>query len=958
MGDNDNQKVSDLEDLLGGREFQVLGLDTDFNMEIKGQPPCTMNCPSGVNAKAYVNLIGTKRYEEAFDVVVRNCTFPGICGRICTHPCQEACTLSDVGAIPIMELKRFVADYKYSHVPGGIYPPKSGETGEHIRLGKKIAVVGSGPAGCTSALDLAALGYDITLFESHDSPGGMLSQGIPDYRLPKKVVDLEMDYIRSSGVKIETSKKIDNADSLRKMGFDMIILAAGTMKDRRLPIEGFDKEGVIACMPFLRNVNHGNKEDIHGKVLVIGGGSSAFDCARVAKRLGAERVTIVYRRSLEEMPAMKEEIEEANEEGIEIQKLSIPVRIIGGDKVTSMEFIKADLGEVDESGRKRPVPREGTEFQLEADLVITAVGFTSDILSFSENLELTSQGTVRIDSNGGTNIPDIFAAGDVVSGPSSVIEAIASGHDAAYGVHLRLSKEKGQPVMLREMPVILNEPYKEKASVIANLMNPEERDSNFHEVNLGLSKNQALSESARCIRCASCFECAVCLGECDYKQISGSINNTRFLIKSTIDFSKIIYDSPKEVTFSSDSNVQKVILETLTAKVDPGFCIACGRCEEACGYRAVQVKIKMDEPMAAFVDHDTCKCCGACSAVCPTGAISQGVMSPEKVRELIQSIAKKEPVVFGCIWGRKNPVLSTDNVTIMCTRMIRPSMILEALALGIPGIIVNPCSIEDGCHYFPFEPSIEDIVCRTNDILDYAGLSSKRVIVRRFPSFEMDFVVNEFSKNLKEMEIGPIPESPFEGDNRISRSITWLMELHGSENMEEKIGNLALLYLFFHAEGFDVLDEMKGSVEKIIENEIMEKDIAHLSIKSILEKVKVPESLKTDTTVGLIPSSVFGLDPARVKEILSQIEGLKVITLKPPDDLEINKLNSRTKGLALELLKQAQESGVDVLVPLSILDLVQLKLYTREGSWSTTQIMVKDIFSILNHLSSISGGEV
>jgi hypothetical protein len=289
--------------------------------------------------------------------------------------------------------------------------------------------------------------------------------------------------------------------------------------------------------------------------------------------------------------------------------------------------------------------------------------------------------------------------------------------------------------------------------------------------------------------------------------------------------------------------------------------------------------------------------------------------------------------------------------------MIRPSMLLEALASGIPGIIVNPCTIGEGCHYFPFEPSIEDMVCRTNDILDYAGLTSERLKVIRFPSFEKDYVLNEFSKKVRGLDIPVIQKIPFEGSNRLSRSVKWLSGIEGFDNKEETVGKLAILYLFFHAEGFDILDEMKCSVENIIEKEIKEKDMANLPFNSVLERARIPKSLERDYTIGLVPPSDSGLDSAKVQGLLSQIEGLNIITLQAQEDLDIDKLNSRTKALALELLKEAEENKVDVLVPLSISDLAQLKIFTRGGSWVTTEVSVKDIFSVLHHLNSISGGE-
>jgi NADPH-dependent glutamate synthase beta subunit-like oxidoreductase/ferredoxin/coenzyme F420-reducing hydrogenase delta subunit len=963
-----NNKDPELMALLREKAAQLKGLDHDYSIEIQGQPPCNMHCPSGVNAKAYVNLIAARKYEEAFNVILQTLPFPGVCGRICTRPCEDFCILKENGVVPIKELKRFVTDYKYSHIPGGMIHPIQSTDEEHIKLAKKVAVVGAGPAGLTAALDLAALNYNVTIYESQKAPGGMLNQGIPGYRLPHRVVKVEIETIKRYGIDIKTSSKIEDTETLRSMDYDAIILATGTMKDLSLPIPGIDTKGVLFCLPFLRKVNMDKKVDISGNVLVLGGGSSAFDCARSAKRMGAKKVTIVYRRTISEMPAAKEEVQEAKEEGIEILELAIPSRVIGEDKVLGMEFLKAELGDVDESKRRRPIPIEGSEFQLKADFVITAVGFTSNIADFSKELELTDQGIVKTDLNGQTNVDYLFAAGDVALGPSSVIEAIASAHEVAYGVHLKLSGEMPYKRDTKEMPIIVDEPEKTDSISEAACLPPTQREGNFSEVNLGFSEFTALTEAARCVKCASCFECAICLGDCTYKQIIGTMDENQYLIKCPISLSKKIYDAPKDVSIVSETGERKIQLETLTANVDSGFCIACGRCEESCPYSAVKVVLKKNEPMSAFVDHDLCKCCGACTGGCPTGAISQGIMSPDTIREKIVSKGKrKESIIFGCVWGNKIPYFSRNEIIFICTRMIRPSDLISALAYGNSGVIINPCSEKEGCHYSSFEPSIESIASATNYLLDYVGVKTSRIKVKRFNWRYEEEELTAFSDELKESGVKTLPQIAYEGDNRISRTLNWLLEFRQKEMVdngdtvnhkkEDTVGLLALVHLLLDAEGFNVLDEVVNSIKKILGKDIYEKKAAQITIGSLFKNINIPKISQSEVVIGLIPSENKGMDIESVTKKLSQIKGAKIITLKPQENFDINVLNSRSKTMAMELFKKAEDMGINILVPLSIMDLALLKIYSRPGAWQTSSVEVTDVFTIISRLMSDVGGE-
>ena len=318
--------------------------DKCYSVEFSSTPQCTSACPAGVNVKAYVNLIADKRYEDALSVVLGSNPFPGICGRVCTHPCESECLLGEYShPIAIRSLKRFAADYEMSrrHL--------SAEKNKIVHR-EKIAVIGAGPAGLTAASDLSDEGYEVTVFERAPVPGGMLVLGIPRYRLPRRIVDFEIGAITLKGVHIELDSEIGNAQELFEKGYSAVIIAAGAVKDRPLHIPGSHRTGVWGSISFLERINLGESLTLEGRVVVVGGGSSAFDAARTAVRCGADEVTVVYRRTENEMPADRDEIKEAKDEGVKIVTLAVPKEILGDDEVEGMCFVKARLGELDDSG--------------------------------------------------------------------------------------------------------------------------------------------------------------------------------------------------------------------------------------------------------------------------------------------------------------------------------------------------------------------------------------------------------------------------------------------------------------------------------------------------------------------------------------------------------------------------------------------------------------------------------
>jgi NADPH-dependent glutamate synthase beta subunit-like oxidoreductase/2,4-dienoyl-CoA reductase-like NADH-dependent reductase (Old Yellow Enzyme family) len=470
-------------------------------------PPCKTACPAGLDIRSYIDLAAQGQYEKALEVIESKVPFPASVGRICPHPCESKCNRANYDiSIAINSLKRFIADKVASQ--GG---RKRIEAFPRIRE-ERVAVVGSGPAGLTAAFHLAKLGYGVTVFEAARVPGGMLMLGIPEYRLPKGVLRSEIDAVRKYGVEIRLNTPVGkngvSVESLWDQGYKAIIIATGAHKSIRLGVEGETLKGVYQGTAFLKDVNMGSPAAIGEKVVIVGGGNVAIDAARSAYRLGAKEVAVVYRRTRGEMPAYPEEIDAAEAEGIKIIYLAAPVKVIGeSGKVTGLQCIRTKLGEPDQSGRKRPVPVEGSEFEIAAETVITAVGEMPDLSALGAGKFVTSKkGTLLAhDVSKVTNVAGIFACGDVVSGPATVIEAIASGQRAARGVERFLT---GEPLDDEEPPVrtiaiedIEIEWFRKRERQRMASLNVGKRTGNFEEVDLGFTELSAQAEADRCFQC-------------------------------------------------------------------------------------------------------------------------------------------------------------------------------------------------------------------------------------------------------------------------------------------------------------------------------------------------------------------------------------------------------------------------------------------------------------------------
>jgi len=489
---------------------------------------CKDACPIHMNVPGYVSLIREGKLREAYELMRRTNPLPAVCGRVCYAPCEDACSRGQMDEpVASRALKRFIADQ---------VSIDDLEIPQVSKNGKKVAIIGSGPAGLAAAHDLALKGYEMTIFEALPEPGGMLRYGIPEYRLPKEILRKEIRYIERLGVEIKTNTSIDEPaqfEELRK-AYQALFVATGAPESLRLDVPGEDLPGVIQAIEFLRDMNTGKKVGVGKRVAVIGGGNTAIDASRVAKRLGAE-VRIVYRRSREEMPAAPEEVEAAEAEGIKIDFLAAPTGIIAeAGKVSKVKCIKMELGEPDETGRRRPIPVKGSEFVVDSDTVIPALGQASNA-EFAERLgaEASRRGMIAVDeATLATNIEGIFAGGDVITGPAMVIDAIAAGKKAAQSIDEYLkgevltSKEnKRTPQKLSEEEIsALRQRFPCQNRVKAEELGSEARARTFEEVQRGYSALEAQQESGRCLasQIEGCIECGECKEACEANAIDFS----------------------------------------------------------------------------------------------------------------------------------------------------------------------------------------------------------------------------------------------------------------------------------------------------------------------------------------------------------------------------------------------------------------------------------------------------
>ncbi len=455
---------------------------------------CSSACPAHVNVPEYVGLIAEGRFAEALDVIRRRNPLPSVCGRACDHPCEVFCRRGDIDApVAVRQLKRFVTD----HVTDSGHPP----TWTGPRRGR-VAVIGSGPAGLTAAYFLAIMGHEVKIFEALDAVGGLLAVGIPPYRLPKEVLQRDIDYIVRAGVEIETGHRIESLESLA--GFDAVFVATGAHKSTTLGIPGEEMKGVHDALSFLRQAIVGEIKELSGRVVVIGGGNAAIDAARTALRLGAGPVTILYRRTREEMPALSEEIEDALAEGVELHTLVAPVAIEGSGRVQAVRCQEMMLGDADEGGRRRPIPKPDFDVLIEADHVIMAIGQGPELdFAQTDGRLVVARGRIVADPvSQRSGEGEVFAGGDAVTGPATIIEAIAAGQKAAKAIDVYLGGSGELPAdTALATDAKPDEEYGAVPRQAVCHLSPRERACVFDEVVHGYSAETACLEARRCLRC-------------------------------------------------------------------------------------------------------------------------------------------------------------------------------------------------------------------------------------------------------------------------------------------------------------------------------------------------------------------------------------------------------------------------------------------------------------------------
>lgn len=636
-------------------------------------PPCQAACPINTDVRGYVTALGRGDIEEAITIIRRVNPLPSVCGRICTRLCESACRRGQIDRpIAIRALKRFAADEaKHPWFP----PPV------RISYPEKIAIVGSGPAGLTAAHDLARLGYRVTLYEAQPLLGGLLREGIPRYRLPRDIVERDIDAILALGVETRTGVVLGKDFTVRELRemYDAIFIAIGSQKSMLPGCAGQDLDGVWSGVEFLKRIDRGDLSLPGQTVVIIGGGHTAIDAARTCIRLGCRRVTVVYRRTIEEMPAGRDEVEQAEMEGVRFHYCSAPVEFVGRERVRAVRCIKMEMGEPDATGRRRPIPIAHSEFEIEADAVIVAIGYAPDVEELSrEGLEVGRKGTLLADPNtGAVDTKGVFAAGDVVTGPLSVIEAMASGRKTALAMHAFLRKIPSAPVdnriALRPLDESLARMIPREERQQMPVLPVEERTHSFDEVEIGYSPEQARREALRCLNCGAgavvaptCAACLNCVRICPY---------------------------------------EIPVVEAERAEIDISQCQACGICATECPARAIQLQVdvshELKETMGRVLD---------------------------RAREEMPSLA-----VFGFYCCYDHPIGPPDDddglhwLPIPCTGRLTESEILYPFELGADGVVVHACE-QSECRFRHGARWVETHVANVKKVLKNTGLGEDRLL--------------------------------------------------------------------------------------------------------------------------------------------------------------------------------------------------------------------------------------
>jgi NADPH-dependent glutamate synthase beta subunit-like oxidoreductase/coenzyme F420-reducing hydrogenase delta subunit len=608
-------------------------------------PPCQAACPLQQDIREYVDLTAQGRVMEALQVIRSGNPFPSICGYVCTHPCEDACRRAQVDKpVAIRALKRFAVEF------GG---DRMIQSEAETTRGDKVAIVGSGPAGLACAYYLRKLGYPATIFEAHSELGGMLRVGIPQYRLPREILDTEVQRLTQMGVEIRTNTRVVSLDLLFDMGYKAVFVTIGAHQGLRMGIEGEESPGVIDGATFLREVNLGLKPSLGDRVAVVGGGNVAIDAARTAIRLGAPKVNILYRRSRAEMPADEMEVEQALEEGVEILFLVAPTKIRSKNGRLSVTCIRMELGEPDVGGRRQPVPIGGSEFDKQFDTLIVAIGQAPQTPD-GFGVRMGKGSTIQVDPiTLTTNRVGIFAGGDAVTGPATVTEALAAGRRAASRIDDYLQHR--YPIADKEtMNGMSGDLLPETLEMIREIgrsklptLPPEARTRDFNTVEIGYGWEAAVNEARRCLRCGmgaeilfqdKCASCLTCLRVCPY-----------------------------HVPYLDDNG---------TIQIPVAQCQACGVCVAECPAKAIVLRKPYDRrQIAEELDH-------------VVKAVAQSNVKPLIIGFCCQ-YGLFGTGVLACLW--RGAKASTWIVPVLCTAKVEADHMLRAFEMGAEGVFIAGC---------------------------------------------------------------------------------------------------------------------------------------------------------------------------------------------------------------------------------------------------------------------------
>jgi len=666
-------------------------------------PPCQNACPLQMDIREYVGLVAQGRIMEALQVIRIGNPFPSICAYVCTHPCEDACRRSQVDKpIAIRSLKRFAVEF------GG---DRMVQAEAETRHEEKVAIVGSGPAGLACAYYLKKFGYPVTILEAHSDLGGMLRVGIPQYRLPREVLNIEVQRLTHMGVEIRTNTRVVSLDLLFDLGYKAIFITIGAHQSLRMGIEGEESPGVIDGATFLREVNLGLKPLLGSKVAVVGGGNVAIDAARTATRLGVKKVNILYRRTRAEMPAEPKEIEQALEEGINIKYLVTPTGIKSKNKRLNVTCVKMKLGEPDESGRQRPVPVKGSEFSEEFDTLIAAIGQAPQTPD-DFGVRMGRGSTIQVDpSTLTTNRVGVFAGGDAVTGPATVTEALAAGRLAAiriddylrhrYPLPVKEAKEKLSGDLLPETIEMIRKIERVEPPSLAS----ETRAKDFETIEQVYGWEQAIDEARRCLRCGVGVE--------------------------------ILFQDK---------------------------CATCLTCLRVCPYHVPY----LDEGGTIRIPADQCQACGICVAECPARAIV--LRKPFDRRQVTEELAhavksaaesKNKPLIVGfcCQYGLfgtgtlarlwRGARAGVSIIPVLCVAKVETSHILSAFEMGAEGVFIAGCG--EQCARENTTYWVQQRVAKVRKVLGPIGLEPERLQVFALgtttedPAEELDKFVEQIS---------------------------------------------------------------------------------------------------------------------------------------------------------------------------------------------------------------------